>query len=81
MIEMCEDPTVAKEQKYMILRIAVWCVSNLCRGSGRAAPEWLQVIICLFAAGNLPCLTGEPNILSNLGMLTPITAHLYCNTR
>ncbi|KAF9326193.1 Importin alpha subunit (Karyopherin alpha subunit) (Serine-rich RNA polymerase I suppressor protein) [Podila minutissima] len=43
LIEMCEDPTVAKEQKYMILRIAVWCVSNLCRGSGRAAPEWLQV--------------------------------------
>ncbi|KAF9163200.1 Importin alpha subunit (Karyopherin alpha subunit) (Serine-rich RNA polymerase I suppressor protein) [Actinomortierella ambigua] len=43
MIEMCEDPTVAKEQKYMILRIAVWCVSNLCRGSGRAAPEWIQV--------------------------------------
>ncbi|KAG0253935.1 Importin alpha subunit (Karyopherin alpha subunit) (Serine-rich RNA polymerase I suppressor protein) [Actinomortierella ambigua] len=36
MIEMCEDPTVAKEQKYMILRIAVW-------GSGRAAPEWIQV--------------------------------------
>ncbi|KAG0301501.1 Importin alpha subunit (Karyopherin alpha subunit) (Serine-rich RNA polymerase I suppressor protein) [Linnemannia gamsii] len=43
LIEMCEDPTVAKEQKYMILKIAVWCVSNLCRGSGRAAPEWLQV--------------------------------------
>ncbi|KAG0236098.1 Importin alpha subunit (Karyopherin alpha subunit) (Serine-rich RNA polymerase I suppressor protein) [Actinomortierella wolfii] len=43
MIEMCEDPSVAKEQKYMILRIAVWCVSNLCRGSGRAAPQWLQV--------------------------------------
>ncbi|KAG0007819.1 Importin alpha subunit (Karyopherin alpha subunit) (Serine-rich RNA polymerase I suppressor protein) [Entomortierella chlamydospora] len=43
LIEMCEDPTVAKDQKYMILRIAVWCVSNLCRGSGRCAPEWLQV--------------------------------------
>ncbi|KAF9426748.1 Importin alpha subunit (Karyopherin alpha subunit) (Serine-rich RNA polymerase I suppressor protein) [Podila epigama] len=43
LIEMCEDPSVTKEQKYMILRIAVWCVSNLCRGSGRAAPEWLQV--------------------------------------
>ncbi|KAG0041409.1 Importin alpha subunit (Karyopherin alpha subunit) (Serine-rich RNA polymerase I suppressor protein) [Gryganskiella cystojenkinii] len=43
LIEMCEDPSVAKEQKYMILRIAVWCVSNLCRGSGRCAPEWLQV--------------------------------------
>ncbi|KAG0343261.1 hypothetical protein BG004_005427 [Podila humilis] len=43
LIEMCDDPSVAKEQKYMILRIAVWCVSNLCRGSGRAAPEWLQV--------------------------------------
>ncbi|KAF9547010.1 Importin alpha subunit (Karyopherin alpha subunit) (Serine-rich RNA polymerase I suppressor protein) [Mortierella hygrophila] len=43
LIEMCEDPTVAKEQKYMILKIAVWCVSNLCRGSGRLAPEWLQV--------------------------------------
>ncbi|KAF9925304.1 Importin alpha subunit (Karyopherin alpha subunit) (Serine-rich RNA polymerase I suppressor protein) [Linnemannia zychae] len=43
LIEMCEDPSVAKEQKYMILKIAVWCVSNLCRGSGRAAPEWLQV--------------------------------------
>ncbi|KAF9897789.1 Importin alpha subunit (Karyopherin alpha subunit) (Serine-rich RNA polymerase I suppressor protein) [Lobosporangium transversale] len=43
LIEMCEDPSVAKDQKYMILRIAVWCVSNLCRGSGRCAPEWLQV--------------------------------------
>ncbi|KAF9579426.1 Importin alpha subunit (Karyopherin alpha subunit) (Serine-rich RNA polymerase I suppressor protein) [Lunasporangiospora selenospora] len=43
LIQMCEDPTVAKEQRYMILRIAVWCVSNLCRGSGRCAPEWLQV--------------------------------------
>ncbi|KAG0353861.1 Importin alpha subunit (Karyopherin alpha subunit) (Serine-rich RNA polymerase I suppressor protein) [Gamsiella multidivaricata] len=43
LIEMCDDPSVAKDQKYMILRIAVWCVSNLCRGSGRCAPEWLQV--------------------------------------
>ncbi|KAF9366408.1 Importin alpha subunit (Karyopherin alpha subunit) (Serine-rich RNA polymerase I suppressor protein) [Mortierella sp. NVP85] len=43
LIEMCEDPSIAKEQKYMILRIAVWCVSNLCRGSGRCAPEWMQV--------------------------------------
>ncbi|KAG0212913.1 Importin alpha subunit (Karyopherin alpha subunit) (Serine-rich RNA polymerase I suppressor protein) [Mortierella sp. GBA30] len=43
LIEMCDDPNMQKDQKYMILRIAVWCVSNLCRGSGRCAPEWLQV--------------------------------------
>ncbi|KAF9180147.1 Importin alpha subunit (Karyopherin alpha subunit) (Serine-rich RNA polymerase I suppressor protein) [Haplosporangium sp. Z 767] len=43
LIEMCDNTAVAKDQKYMILRIAVWCVSNLCRGSGRCAPEWLQV--------------------------------------
>ncbi|KAG9327560.1 hypothetical protein KVV02_003805 [Mortierella alpina] len=43
LIEMCDNPNMQKDQKYMILRIAVWCVSNLCRGSGRCAPEWLQV--------------------------------------